>query len=128
MIHLTDHDFEPMLVKVRDMVTGQTISSEELVQYLIELDRNIEDNDFILDFATRFETYVLKSLPIKKFNIGEGEISRMTVDDYSQLYQQSAWCPPVLYDRMEGLVDGYHRVSAIKRVGGEKVPAFIGKE
>lgn len=119
---------ESVVTKVRDMAKGATLTSDELIQYLIELDENIQFNECILEAAMRYSSYALKSMSLTKLRIEEGEISHMTANNYAERYKQHAWYPPIFYDKMEGIMDGYHRISAIKRTGGKTIAAFIGIE
>lgn len=103
---------------------GDVINNETLYNYINALHDFDMDNDFIKDNILKYNKFKLIELPINKLNLNS--VSPDLVNDYLKIYKQTGWYPPILYDKDEGVIDGYHRLNAIAKNKNKNILAWVG--
>lgn len=95
------------------------ISSKDISKNIssIELKNKIEE----------YNLYKLGELPISKIKIDSSTINKDKVDEYIENIKINPDYSPVIYDSINNkIIDGAHRIEALKQMGYETVRAYIG--
>ena len=95
------------------------ISSKDISKNIssIELKNKIEE----------YNLYKLGELPISKIKIDSSTINKDKVDEYIENIKINPDYSPVIYDSINNkIIDGAHRIEALKQMGYETIRAYIG--
>lgn len=103
---------------------GDIISNETLYNYVDAMHDFEMDNDFIKNHILKYRKFELVELNLDEIDLDN--TSEMLVDDYVNLYKENNWYPPIIYDIEEGIIDGYHRSTALDKIGKDKILAWVG--
>jgi hypothetical protein len=104
---------------------GDIISNETLYNYVDAMHDFEMDNDFIKNHILNYSKFKLVELNLDEIDLDD--TSEMLVDDYIDLYKKNNWYPPIIYDLEEDMIiDGYHRATALDKIGKDKILAWVG--
>lgn len=104
---------------------GDIISNEELYKYEDSLHDLDMENKFIKKHIFKYNNFKLIELNINDLDLDS--VSPSLVDDYIEMYKTNKWYPPIIYDlKKDIIIDGYHRVNALNKIGESKVLAWVG--
>jgi hypothetical protein len=104
---------------------GDIISNETLYNYVDAMHNFEMDNDFIKDHILKYRKFKLIELNLKDLNLDN--TSLLLVNEYIEMYKENNWYPPIIYDTYEDIIiDGYHRATALDKLGKDKILAWVG--
>ena len=104
---------------------GNIISNETLYNYVNAMHDLEMDNDFIKDHILKYPRFQLVELNLQ--NIDVDSTGERLVDEYVDMYKETNWYPPIIYDTEEDMIiDGYHRATALDKLGENKILAWVG--
>lgn len=124
--------YKPHLNKINNAKIGDILDNEDIylfVEYLVIQADKFEDCFVYGDLGDRleeYEKYKLKEIPIDKLNLNEWDLDEDYVEEYKNKYLENKDYPPIVVDSDYGIIDGLHRANALKKLGLEKIMAFIG--
>jgi hypothetical protein len=103
------------------------LPTDELLKIVEKIHSN--SGDFVegdlIDRLWRYDSYVLKLLPIQDLE-DEWAIDDETVSEYAALSTQP---PPIVYDpRSKSIIDGSHRIAALREKGQTEIWAYVGEK
>ena len=119
-------EIENIFKDIKNHKIGDIISYTTLYNYVDALHDFEMNNDFIEEHILKYPKFKLVELNIEDLELDQ--ISPSLVNDYIDMYKENNWYPPIIYDVDEGIVDGYHRTTALNKMGVEKVLAWVGVE
>ena len=122
------------LKRVINSKIGNILPESDIYQYVEYLHNDNEDFMYgdIGDRLESFTQYELQEINLSDFNLYEWELDEDKVDRYIKRYKETGKYPPPVVDLdPEGIyntiIDGMHRMSALSRVGLQKINAWVGK-
>jgi hypothetical protein len=110
----------------------ETLFFEDIINILMEDGHHtLEDFEYgdIIYRISSFYSYKLGELDIsildyKKYSFFEGKVLKIM----KEIKEDDLNYPPILYDPInKTIIDGVHRIRALKRLGFKKIKAYIGE-
>jgi hypothetical protein len=106
------------------------LTNDEVLDDVTALHRepdDIEDGDLVVR-VNRHRRYVLMLLPMSLFDgAPEWDVDAGLVDQFAEALQEARCYPAIVYDmKAKSIIDGAHRVEALKKVRAKGVWAFVG--
>jgi len=123
-------NYEDNIIEMKKHNIGDIISYERLHNYAnalhnFQMEDYDDDEKFITDHILKYPKFILTELNIKDLDLYP--IDPTIVDEYIDLYKETNWYPPIIYDKEEDLIiDGYHRTTVLDKLGEEKILAWVG--
>ena len=106
---------------------GDIISNETLYNYVDAMHNFEMDNEFIKDYILKYPKFKLVELDMKDLDLDS--TGKSLVDEYIDMYKETNWYPPIIYDVEDDMIiDGYHRATALDKLGINKILAWGGVE
>ena len=112
---------------------GDILSGDDVYSYCQKLHRNEEDfwEGDLGERIERFPKYMVAEMPIDNICTDEYDLDDDKVQEYVDKFKESSGYPPIVlgyYDSRWGydIIDGNHRVNALKEMGVKSVRCFVG--
>lgn len=112
-------------INEEDISTFEYDEKENIVSSK-DIYKNIKSID-LKNKIEEYNLYKLGELPISKIKINSSTIDKNKVDEYIEKIKINPDYSPVIYDSTNNkIIDGAHRIEALKQMGYETVRAYIG--
>jgi len=126
--------YKKHLDKINNAKVGDILENEDIylfIEYLVIQADKFEDcfvEGDLGDRLEKYDNYKLEEISIDRLNLNEWYLDKDYVEEYKEKYLNNKDYPPIVVDSDYGIIDGLHRVNALKESGLKKVLAFVGIE
>lgn len=134
-----------LLFLIRHSPTGKIFSKTDVLYYLRSLNEKFEDHSnthtteeklkrefyekvelSIFQNLKNVNSFVLLQINLESIPYPETILNPETIIPYKEMFLKSGWCPPIIFNpKTQTLIDGRHRVCALKILGEKKILAFV---
>jgi len=128
------YDWKKRLMdEVSQYKLGQRFDQGFILEYVQELHdiKGFDDTD-LFERINSYSYYILEEIDIKDLESNEFDWDETVVDEYSKLTKDRDFYPTIvvgdLGNKNYTIIDGTHRLNSLKKLGYEKVKAFVGQE
>lgn len=124
---------EACLNHIRQLEVGDRLSILQLVDYILFMNPNYESmlekiEKFAASYYLLFKKFgFFELINIPAFILESRVLHEDRIIDYKKRFLETHWYPPVVLEEdLEFLIDGNHRVSALKEAGEKWILGFKG--
>ena len=114
---------------------GDVYDESDIYTYVQKLHYKRKEDFYDGDLGERIEKfpyYVVKEIPIDDIQIDEYELDIDDMEDYINIYNKLKSYPPIVLGKKiygkYNIIDGTHRVNALKNLGSNTIISFVGKK
>jgi CO dehydrogenase/acetyl-CoA synthase beta subunit len=126
------NDFLSKLNKALIESEGQTLSPEEVYDYIASRHDVSKFRGTLMPFLKQFDHFILKDISLYDIDLEQYELDTVKAKEYGAQYLKSESYPPIVVTPQSGkytyeMIDGTHRANALKSVGLKTVKAYVGQ-
>lgn len=107
---------------------GQLFSESDVYMHVSNIHRNYEDfeDGDLGERLEMYDKYIVKVVDINKIDTEEFQLDDDLVDEYIDKYKKTNTYPLSVITSDYNIIDGTHRLNALKTIGITKVLVFVG--